>query len=785
MTPEEYNRIQRLFLHARSLSSTERNTWLEELDDRRIAEQVESLLAHDGASDSLFAQNSSNPSTLGTEDRTPADHESTSTVPGQAGAFHLSDILGEGGFGTVVRGRQSQPVERDAAIKLIKPGMDSSAVLARFDAERKTLAMLQHPSIATFYDAGETDAGRPYFAMELVDGIPIDQFCEDEHLSLRERIALLEQTCEAVQHAHRKGVIHRDLKPSNVLAFRDEHGRPRVKVIDFGVSKALQTVRESVDTDMPPTLTMQGQVLGTLEYMSPEQAALDSSDLDIRTDVYSLGALTYKVLTGKPPVSRSDLLSAGYWKIHQSLLESRVTRPSKVRQSIAIDLDWVVLKAIAKDRDQRYATVLDLQRDLSRASRAEAVQARPPSLIYLTRVTIRRHRYVCIAASIVLVAMLTSAIASVWGWQTAERARETAVFERARAEQLSESLSETLYSNQIEAAWNAARQRNVTKTRQMLDRTPSQLRGFEWSLVEQQILDSGANHLSTPANVALMQIDTREGGLIGIADDGSVLARLDDRREMRKVCPSKSRATAIAVDALGQSIVGYYNGQLKRFDDEYLPEQTAAWATRGAVYDIAVSPSGTIAVCFGDQGVLLCEPDQLEVKVSWQAPTRMAELHFSPDSKQLVGTGFDGAVYVFSQQESSPRKLRLSGRPLMGSVLSWAWLDDTHAALLTQSAMTVLQLEPGKAAKIDDTIALDRDQAWTIVRAANRSRVLVASRRGKLRWIDFDKPSAKELSFQFDAAIRDLHLQRSSDQVWIALANGAVVAVDQAPEQIE
>ena len=290
------------------------------------------------------------------------------------GPYKLLEQIGEGGFGVVFMAEQQQPVRRKVALKVLKPGMDTRQVIARFEAERQALALMDHPNIARVFDGGETPTGRPYFVMELVRGIPITDFCDQNHLTIRERLELFVNVCQAVQHAHQKGIIHRDIKPSNVLVTLHD-GTPVVKVIDFGIAKA--TGQQLTDKTL---FTNFAQLIGTPLYMSPEQAALSGLDVDTRSDIYSLGVLLYELLTGTTPFDKDRLETAGYDEIRRIIREEEPPKPStrmstlgqaatthrhnrksdpkRLSQLFRGELDWIVMKALEKDRNRRYETAM-------------------------------------------------------------------------------------------------------------------------------------------------------------------------------------------------------------------------------------------------------------------------------------------------------------------------------------------------------------------------------------------------------------------------------------------
>jgi len=409
------------------------------------------------------------------------------------GPYKLLQQIGEGGMGVVFMAEQSEPLRRTVALKIVKLGMDTRQVIARFEAERQALALMDHPNIARVLDAGTTESGRPFFVMELVKGVPITKYCDDKHLPLRARLELMLPVCEAVQHAHQKGLIHRDIKPSNVLvAEYDHHTVP--KVIDFGVAKA--TAQKLTDRTM---FTEFGQVIGTLEYMSPEQAKLNQLDIDTRSDIYSLGVLLYELLTGTTPFDRQRLQNTAFDEKLRIIREeeppkpstrlstveglpniaaSRDSEPKKLSGLLKGELDWIVMKALEKDRDRRYDTANNLAADLDRYLHNETVEAYPVSAMYRFRKFARRHKLGVAASIVATAAVLLGVAGTTVGmiWALHEREAEQASAARAttqaeRSDQVAHFLEDMLRG----VAPSVALGRDTTMLREIVDKTANRI----------------------------------------------------------------------------------------------------------------------------------------------------------------------------------------------------------------------------------------------------------------------------------------------------------------------
>jgi serine/threonine protein kinase/tetratricopeptide (TPR) repeat protein len=470
------SQLESIFFAALEKPLAERATFLAEAcaRDTELRGRLEKMLSAHAEAGSFLEQ----PAFVGDA---PVLHEPPiAECPGTIiGPYKLLQQIGEGGMGVVFMAEQSEPLHRTVALKIIKPGMDTRQVIARFEAERQALAMMDHPNIAKVLDAGATESGRPYFAMELVKGVPITKFCDEKHLPLRARLELFVEVCQAVQHAHQKGIIHRDIKPNNVLV-AEYDDKPVPKIIDFGVAKA--TAQKLTEKTM---FTEFGQMVGTMEYMSPEQSKLNQLDIDTRSDIYSLGVLLYELLAGSTPFEQKRLREAAFDEMLRIIREeepqkpstrlsqmarpsrsgsnsgpanaegnptgavglcntatiaaNRSTEPAKLTKLIRGELDWIVMKCLEKDRNRRYETASALADDLLHFMADEPVTAGPPSRLYRTGKFVRRNRVLVVAAFLVAVAILGGVAASTWQAIRATRAERAALASAAQARQAADA----------------------------------------------------------------------------------------------------------------------------------------------------------------------------------------------------------------------------------------------------------------------------------------------------------------------------------------------------------
>ncbi len=463
MNDPKWQRLRDLFDAVQEMPETERKRFLDrELPgDDELREELDSLLMYDATAGHFLEAPDPNP-TSDTTSGAPLRSGGGAAVGSSVGPYRLDSVLGEGGFGVVYLAEQSQPIRRRVALKLIKPGMDTKQVIARFGAERQALALMDHPGIAQVFEAGETEDGRPYFAMEYVPGTTITAFCDGEHLRIRERLELFLQACDAVHHAHQKGVIHRDIKPSNVLVARRD-GLPALKIIDFGIVKAT-----SGDDDRGFE-TREGVVLGTIGYMSPEQTGAIDAPIDTRSDIYSLGALLYELLTGELPFGRMRLRKAAGTEAARILREedppsltarlartdggtaypgTNVTEIARrrsvdertLRRELRGELEWIARKALERDPEHRYASASELAADVRRHLANEPVLAGAPTTMYRIRKFARRHRVGVATATLLLLSIVAGGIAAAVGFGRAVRSERVAQREAESARQVADFL---------------------------------------------------------------------------------------------------------------------------------------------------------------------------------------------------------------------------------------------------------------------------------------------------------------------------------------------------------
>jgi WD40 repeat protein/serine/threonine protein kinase len=641
---------EEIFHQALARSPEERAAYLEQActGDPALRAAVEALLRANVGATGFLEQHV--PAPVTTVDEPPFRERPGAVI----GPYKLLQQIGEGGFGVVFMAEQTQPVRRKVALKILKPGMDTRQVVARFEAERQALAIMDHPNIAKVFDGGATPSARPYFVMELVKGVPITDFCDQNHLTPRQRLELFIPVCQAVQHAHQKGIIHRDLKPSNVLVSRHDT-TPTVKVIDFGVAKALG--QELTDKTL---FTGIAQMVGTPLYMSPEQAGMSDLDVDTRSDIYSLGVLLYELLTGTTPFTKERFKKAAYDEIRRIIREEEPPRPStrlselsgphapregpvtrsvtptlasisaqrhmepaKLTKLVKGELDWIVMKALEKDRNRRYETSNGLAMDLQRFLVDEPVLACPPSAWYRWRKFARRHRQavaLALASAVAALALVGVAVALVFNARlqqafiSTDQARQDAETQGQRAQRALVEAEKLRYFLDIARAHAEYRSGNMGLVEPLLDGCPVERRNWEWHYLKRLChLDIRTLQQGNPSEHSGCQVGFHPNGK-WLATPGpggtAVLWDVDTGKEVRKFEGRVSQCATVALSPDGSRLAGVVSG------------------ISVIIWDVKTGR----------------EMHRLKSDDVWTPPRLM----FSPDSKRLACAGGHDFVYVWN-----------------------------------------------------------------------------------------------------------------------------------------
>ncbi|MCF7763258.1 MAG: protein kinase [Verrucomicrobia bacterium] len=708
--------------------------------DVALRRKLDQLLAEHYSSDSLLAGPA-------VEDITALEEKPLSEGPGTViGRYKLLQQIGEGGMGVVYMAEQTEPVTRKVALKIIKLGMDTKQVVARFEAERQALAMMDHPNIAKVLDAGATDTGRPYFVMELVRGVPITEYCDKNKLSTQERLELFIPVCQAIQHAHQKGIIHRDIKPSNVMVtLHDGHAVP--KVIDFGIAKATnQKLTEKT------LFTNYAQMIGTPAYMSPEQAEMSGLDVDTRTDVYSLGVLLYELLTGSTPFPSKELLSMGYGEMQKVIAEKEPPKPSTrlstmqheeltvtadkrsaegvaLRKQFQGDLDWIVMKALEKDRTHRYETVNGLVADIRRHLDNEPVSAAAPTFSYQLHKFYRRNRrYMRVAAAIAGLLVLATAFATFQAIratkaeqealsaksneseqraiavnkaqeaeearQDAEREQEAAVKSaeaantanaeaqaaRRQADDQAEALKQNLYFQNIALAYEEMSANQPAHALKLLDDCPEDLRGWEWDHVRHRSIAAGQPATTFPDPIYWMTVSTNGQDVAFISNQLLQVAKLTTAGTLKEiqvlgaVPPPLFEGQpwcAFSADARFLAAVST-NGMATLWNMEDRTLKDTFGGNTNGIDAIAFHPTGEeIAVAKkDDETISIFKVSSLDPRLQIPLKRLCSALVYSPDGQWLAaGTG-EREICIWESSSGSVVKKLSYPSPVQGLAFS-------------------------------------------------------------------------------------------------------------------
>jgi WD40 repeat protein len=649
-------------------TAEERAAYLDQAcgNDANLRSKVESLLkAHEEAGDFLEVP--------ALELNSTAEESPLIEGPGtKIGRYELLELIGEGGMGLVYLAQQKEPVRRQVALKIIKPGMDSKQVIARFEAELQTLAVLDHPNIAHVFDAGTTKAGRPYFVMEYVEGVSITKYCDEQKLNIEERLELFREVCEGVHHAHQKGIIHRDIKPSNILV--SNHGDKAVpKIIDFGIAKAItQPLTEET------FFTHEGQLLGTPEYMSPEQVDLATQDIDTRSDIYSLGVLLYELLAGALPFDRESLEKAGLAEIQRTIREDEPPLPSTRLTSLGEEakaiaenrrtqiitltrrlhreLEWIPMKAMRKDRTRRYRSTSELADDIQNYLNGTPLIAGPESAVYRARKFVRKHAGSVTMLALVAIVVIIGLVVSIIMGCRAEQAREKEVAARtqveqalARAEQAeaatkqkAEELRRTLYVNSIQLADAKYREANIRRVRELLDACPEDLRGWEWDRLR---------HISDQSRMTLLG--------------------------------HKKLAISVAFSPDGKRIIsGSWDNTIKVWDAATGDELMTLRGHKECVKSVAFGPDGKrIASGSNDTTIKVWDSATGTELMTLRGHGNWVDsIAFSPDGKRIISGSADHTIKIWDAATGTElmtlRGHRYHGGSYAGSIRSIAFSPD-------------------------------------------------------------------------------------------------------------
>ncbi len=820
MTPEQYKQVQSVFLEIRESDSATRNQKLEALhqDSSTIANEVRKLLASAAQDDDSFleqplVQRSAN-AEFETRDLRGEQVEEL-PHPAQIGPYRILQKIGEGGHGVVFMAEQSKPIRRRVAIKWVKPGMDSKMILARFEAERQALAMMNHPSIANVIDANTTEAGQPYFVMELVHGVPIDQFCDENEMELGGRLLLFQQICSAVHHAHRKGIIHRDIKPANVLV-TVESGAPLVKVIDFGIAKALH---------MPLTektmFTEYGQIIGTLEYMSPEQALMSQSGIDVRSDVYSLGVLLYLMITGETPLSKRELLEKGIWELKNVLQNTRPENPSvritsqqrsqgwrdhaKSKSAwlnlVKGDLDWVTMKALAKEPEKRYDSAAELGEDIAAYLDGDSVNARPPTTWYRFSKFVKRNRVAVGMIGVLAIAMLFSIGALTWGYfqsqknlqavthanQRVNEKAEALEREKERADENANRMAKMLERSILETAWTHAMDGDLSATRAALSDIPPTERRFGSQFVESVGKQMRLPVLRSENAGTIRKLTVQASlGLVAAITTKSVL-EIWSSAELKQVAsiqlPTQIYSTlafgesgaSVLVGAPGDSVLLVDLGKEKILKTRILG--------KGGIRDIVHDATHRRwYVTTGANHICALDGKTLEDIASQKLGQRISKTSIDPESRYVVVSSLDGTLNIFNSED-----LELAGtiQGLPNEVASFRWVDNQLLAGDWSGALSAV--EWSRSGQDQQDSRLPFSDPTTIKQLPPRPVSLNVTQNGSVfgAWRDgrvamFDRERDQVLPIRtFASPIRFVCFLDNSRQLLVAHATGRINLIGQ------
>jgi len=684
---------QRLLEAALALDAeSERRAFLACVEDPALRRRLEELIVSSAEAESFFGHP---PQHHAAADTVPVAASQTVPIPAEAasgtriGRYKLLEKIGEGGFGEVWMAEQREPVKRRVALKIIKLGMDSRQIVARFEAERQALALMDHPNIAKIFDGGvvggaeseilnpssKISEGRPYFVMELVRGVRITDYCDQHQLTTRQRLDLFIKVCQAIQHAHQKGIIHRDIKPSNILVTLHD-GVPVPKVIDFGIAKATQG-----ELSDKTVFTQFQQFIGTPAYMSPEQAEMSGLDIDTRADIYSLGVLLYELLVGQTPFDAKEMMQGGLDALVRIIREREPMRPStklntlqgdarttaakrrqteagKLVHQLRGDLDWIAMKCLEKDRTRRYETANSLATDIQRHLASEPIVARPPSLAYQLQKAWHRNRLVCSAAGVVVLALLLGTGISTWQairatgaerlahrrWIETTTERDAKEKARDALEARNLDLRRAAYRLGLQSTLGALERKGYDAALTLLQQCEPSLRGWEWAHLNRQMPLAWR----VPWRGSSSAVLTRNGAeVITVGPDSTLRIWAAHTNAPLRVNSMRTPASALAVSPDDRlAACGGTNGLVSLFD---LSTGELQWESPGhaaGIRSVAFSEDGSRIASGGmDAAVILWTREGRPLRTN-QLPGRVRGLAFHPDGRSLLAGNMDGPACV-------------------------------------------------------------------------------------------------------------------------------------------
>lgn len=766
-------KVRELFANARELTASERTGWLDQnCGDERIRREVEELLRFD-IDDAFLEQPLVAPIDCGETQSFRGGNAATSML--FAERYKLLQPIGEGGFGVVYMADQTKPVRRRVAIKLLRSSLNNNSALARFESERQALAMMEHPNIAKVFDGGVTEDGTPYFVMELVNGVPITTFCDANQLTNAQRMTLLMSVCNAVQHAHQKGIIHRDLKPSNVLVSLLD-GTPIPKVIDFGIAKSLHGPL----TDRT-LFTSFLQMIGTPEYMSPEQAETSILDVDTRSDVFSLGVMAYELLTGTTPFDSRSLRKLAFADIQRTIREVDPPKPSdrvstlgeqavliaskhglsrtNMHKAIRGDLDWIVMKAMEKDRNRRYGSAQSLADDLNRWVNQEPIAARPPSFWYRSTKLLRKHRTTAAVAMVLTLAAFLSAIGFGYGLseKNASLQRQKDAAERTNQIQMLADLEadrnkSLRYGNAMVAANESFRSGRRGTTMELLADCPEDKRGVEWNWLSYLAADRSELLMqgSSGHEQKTIAFDGIQPRLYSAGDDGMLrLWDTNSNQEMQSWRIDDEGIVAMEISQTDQRLLlCTATGRVVIWDtttgQTTSTSQQAIKPSVAAVFDSNDPEYRQFAVGTDGGEILTWRGDLSRAAVRFEDKTQPFEgalqtLQFSADGSRLLAAG-KGGIALFSTE---------TGETLEKTGLNW----QNYGALFVNELGRIVLYGP-PLTTIDATSLNDRNVIevpstgiWAGAYVSSDRSLILATQDQSLRRINLENGVQETLAY--------------------------------------